>query len=202
MPGLSFPYGHFIVPQPHGVAIELRDPYTSIINRLSHLPMEGDLFLPFFAASEMNAKNCGENVIEFAIFRKKFDAAAQLVLYDYEKILELAPKFAGYCEKIYGHQFPTVIENFYYSIISTDMGSPLHKRVCGNKKIFRLRRLEHLINLSVFPETEILPYLDQYKHVLRELYSEKKSATTLADLFLYNEKVESLLDSFTWKTQF
>jgi hypothetical protein len=25
---------------------------------------------------------------------------------------------------------------------------------------------------------------------------------TLADLFSYNEKVESLLNSFTWKTQF
>jgi hypothetical protein len=197
MPGLSFPYGYFIVPQPCGVALELPDTYTSIINRLSHLPMEGDLFLPFFAASEINAKNCGENVIEFAMFRKKFNAAAQLVLYDYEKILSLSSIFAGYCEKIYGQSFPTVIENFYYSIISTDMVG-----LCGKKKICRLNRLENLINLSVFPETEILPYLDQYKHTLRELYSEKKSAMTLADLFSYNEKVESLLNSFTWKTQF
>lgn len=198
MPGLSFPYGHFIVPQPRGAALELRDSYTSIINRLSHLPMEGDLFLPFFAASEMNAKNCGENAIEYAIFRKKFNAAAQLVLYDYEKILSLSQTFAGFCEKFYGHSFPTTIENFYYSVISTDTG----KSSLNGKKLFRLRRLEQLINLSVFPETEILPYLDQHKHVLRELYSEKKSATTLADLFLYNEKVESLLESFTWKTPF
>lgn len=193
MPGLSFPYGYFIVPQPCGLALELPDTYTSIINRLSHLPMEGDLFLPFFAASEINAKNCGENAIEFAIFRKKFSAAAQLVIYDYEKILSFADKFSGYTEKYRGTSFPTLIENFYYSISSADF---------GKNRAARLRRLEHLIDLSVFPETEKLPVLDQHKQVFRELYEEKKSAQCLADLFSYIEKVESLLNSFTWKTQF